>query len=749
MNQNNTRYSFCCGWNDFNGDGWPDLYVVNDFGKKNLYRNNGNGKFIDVAAEAGVEDVGAGMSVCWFDYNNDGAEDLYVANMWTAAGERITREQDFQKDASQQIRTLYQKHAMGNSLLRNGGRAQFQDVTAESRSGMGRWAWSSDAWDFDHDGFADLYIANGMISGTEREELNSFFWRQVVANSPNEAKPATEYEQGWKAVNEWIRDRYTWSGYERNVLYVNNGDGTFTDASGALGLDFLEDGRSFALADFDGDGRQEMLLKNRNAPQIRLIKNTITDLPPAIAFRLRGTKSNRDAIGAEVKVHGQTKTLQAGSGFLSQHSKEVFFGLGDARGEIEATIRWPSGLTQRLSSLQTNHRVWVTEGVGEVRSEPFKQPESATVKTDSASVETFPETIETWLLAPIAAPNIEGQPQFITFAEEHSFPEELSAIYNLLFRTLFDRHRDMPLPTSLLLNEQSQIVKIYQGAVSQEQIQQDLKAIPRTDVERLAKALPFHGVSATYEFGRNYLSLGSIFFQRGYLDAAGKFFQSAAESAESLYGLGSVYLKQQKNPQAQDCFERAVKLKAGYPDTMSNAWNNLGILATREGDTAKAINFFDKALESNPEHFVALENLGNAYRQQRRWADARATLERALAIKPDDAEANYSLGMVLAQNYDTKGAYEHLQKALNSRPVYPEAMNNLGILYLRTQRRNEAVAQFEKCIQLAPAFDQAYLNLAKVYEIEGDAAKARSVLQSLLAQHPNHVGAQQMLEQLH
>ena len=85
LDKNNTRYSFCCGWSDYNRDGWPDLYVVNDFGRKNLYRNNGDGTFTDVAPQAGVEDVGAGMGVCWLDYDNDGAEDLYVANMWTAA----------------------------------------------------------------------------------------------------------------------------------------------------------------------------------------------------------------------------------------------------------------------------------------------------------------------------------------------------------------------------------------------------------------------------------------------------------------------------------------------------------------------------------------------------------------------------------------------------------------------------------------------------------------------------------------
>ncbi|MGB9362164.1 MAG: VCBS repeat-containing protein, partial [Candidatus Sulfotelmatobacter sp.] len=305
LNQNNTRYSFCCAWSDYNHDGWPDLYVVNDFGRKNLYRNNGDGTFSDVAPASGVEDIGAGMSVSWLDYDQDGAEDVYVGNMWTAAGERVSTQENFKTDAPEDIRALYQKHAMGNSLFRNsksrnGG--TFDDTTMSAGVGMGRWAWSSDAFDFDHDGFPDLYIANGMVSGGSQQDLNSFFWRQVVAKSPDDAKPSHDYEQGWSAINELIRADGTWSGFERNVCYANNRDGTFSDVSGAVGLDFMEDGRSFALADFDQDGRQEVFLKNRNGPQLRLLKNVAENLPASISFRLRGTKSNRDAIGAEIRV---------------------------------------------------------------------------------------------------------------------------------------------------------------------------------------------------------------------------------------------------------------------------------------------------------------------------------------------------------------------------------------------------------------------------------------------------------------
>src|SRR5271169_6328617 len=145
LDRNNTRYSFGCGWGDYNRDGWPDLYVVNDFGRKNLYRNNGDGTFIDIAAQAGVEDVGAGMSVSWRDFDGDGKPDLYVADMWTAAGVRISEQDIFQKNAGADVRARYRKHAMGDSLFRNLGGAKFADDTARSGTAIGRWAWSSDA----------------------------------------------------------------------------------------------------------------------------------------------------------------------------------------------------------------------------------------------------------------------------------------------------------------------------------------------------------------------------------------------------------------------------------------------------------------------------------------------------------------------------------------------------------------------------------------------------------------------------
>src|SRR5215470_15994464 len=410
LNAENDRYSFACAWGDFESNGRQDLYVANDFGRSNLYRNNGDGTFTAVSEDARVNDVGAGMSACWSDFDNGEKQDIYVANMWSAAGQRVSHQKQFHEKAPEEVRTLYRQHARGNSLYRNLGNGKFENISEKAGVAMGRWAWSSDAWDFDHDGYPDLYVANGYISGPETVDLSSFFWRQVVGKSPMTGAPSPEYEHGWNAINELIRSDHSWSGRERNVLYLNNHDGTFSEVSGALGMDFPEDSRAFVLADLDHDGRLECVLKNRNAPQLRILRNNMSDIGHSVAFRLRGQKSNRDAIGTSVTVQAgtlrQTKYLQAGSGFLSQHSKEIFFGLGKTTENIRASIRWPSGLTQSFEHIPVNHRIEIQEGASNFQVKPFAAAPTSYLKENAGPrLEPLPVTAETWLLDPLRAPD--------------------------------------------------------------------------------------------------------------------------------------------------------------------------------------------------------------------------------------------------------------------------------------------------------------------------------------------------------
>ncbi len=169
---NNDRFSFSPAWGDYDDDGDPDLYVANDFGRNNLYRNNGDGTFNDVAAEAGVEDLAAGMSAAWGDYDNDGDLDLYVANMWSSAGQRLTFADQFADVVdSDDVRRKFQRQARGNSLFRNNGDGTFADVSDEAGVTMGRWGWGADFVDLDNDGSLDLFLQNGYLTGERLDDL--------------------------------------------------------------------------------------------------------------------------------------------------------------------------------------------------------------------------------------------------------------------------------------------------------------------------------------------------------------------------------------------------------------------------------------------------------------------------------------------------------------------------------------------------------------------------------------------------
>ncbi|MGK0185439.1 MAG: hypothetical protein ACI9R3_001217 [Verrucomicrobiales bacterium] len=165
---NNNRFSFASAWEDFDNDGDQDLYVANDFGRNNLYRNdlNRTGKFTDVAAPLGVEDMSAGMSIAWGDANRDGRMDAYVSNMFSSAGNRITYQREFRggKAAS------FQRHARGNTLFLNQGDG-FKDVSVPAKVTMGRWAWGSQFADLNNDGWEDLYVGNGFITTEDTGDL--------------------------------------------------------------------------------------------------------------------------------------------------------------------------------------------------------------------------------------------------------------------------------------------------------------------------------------------------------------------------------------------------------------------------------------------------------------------------------------------------------------------------------------------------------------------------------------------------
>ncbi len=170
LGEGNNRHSLAACWEDYDNDGDSDLYVANDFGPHYLWRNDG-GRFVNVAHEAGAEDYASGMSASWGDYDRDGAMDLYVGNMWSSAGGRITHQDRFRPEDPEEIRRRWQRFTKGNTLLRNAGNGTFQDVTYDAAVDMGRWSWSSNFADLNNDGWEDLVVANGFLTGEDPSDL--------------------------------------------------------------------------------------------------------------------------------------------------------------------------------------------------------------------------------------------------------------------------------------------------------------------------------------------------------------------------------------------------------------------------------------------------------------------------------------------------------------------------------------------------------------------------------------------------
>ena len=170
LDVNNRRWSWAAAWEDYDNDGDVDLYVANDFGRNNLYRNEG-GRFHDIAESTGVEDSSAGMGVTWGDYNNDGRMDLYVSNMFSAAGNRIAYQRRFKATESEEVKRAIQRHARGNSLFENTDDDDFRDVSVEAGVLMGRWAWASMFTDLNNDGREDLIVLNGFITQPSEVDL--------------------------------------------------------------------------------------------------------------------------------------------------------------------------------------------------------------------------------------------------------------------------------------------------------------------------------------------------------------------------------------------------------------------------------------------------------------------------------------------------------------------------------------------------------------------------------------------------
>ncbi len=325
-----TGWTLAIGTQDLDKDGWPDLYVANDFGPDKVFRNNGDGTFKDVTLNAIGVDTKKGMNVEFGDYDNDGWPDIYVTNI---------------------TETFLQEC---NMMWHNNGDFTFTDVSAATQTCDTGWGWGGKFIDYDNDGWLDLYVMNGFISAGKKSYVDILM--PVILESDKDLSDT----MNWPPLGEM-----SFSGYQPKRLFHNNGNHGFSQVAEENDVAVKTDGRGLIIADFDNDGAQDMYVINSNQKAI-MFRNVIGTRNSWIDIRLQGVKSNRDAIGTRVTLYTKTgkfyRETNAGNGFESQSTKFVHAGLGALKTVDRMTVEWPSGLKQEFKNLATRKSYVLVEG---------------------------------------------------------------------------------------------------------------------------------------------------------------------------------------------------------------------------------------------------------------------------------------------------------------------------------------------------------------------------------------------------
>jgi len=354
-----TRRSYSGSLADLTGDGIPDLVVISDFAGIDLYRNVGRGHFEDLTA-AWIPDPRAfGMSHSIADFNRDGLPDVLMIGMNSPVVRRLESMNLWREDGSGDPRVRAGMSA-GNRLylaVPGGGFTSPASGLVDSIARSG-WSWGCSSFDFDNDGFVDVYVGNGHETGSSVRDYEREFWMHDihVGGSTNDIVVGTYFQ----AKSTRTRGRgESYGGHEKNRLFLNQGGEVFVEAGYLAGVALPEDTRNVVTDDLDGDGRLDLVLTTSESwpvPRrtLRVFENAMEHPGHWIGFRFQEGGSGTSPVGVEVTLQysggRQIRQIVNGDSYRSQHAARAHFGLGAAGSVERVEIRWPGGATRSLTN---------------------------------------------------------------------------------------------------------------------------------------------------------------------------------------------------------------------------------------------------------------------------------------------------------------------------------------------------------------------------------------------------------------
>ena len=380
-------------WGDINNDGYLDLYLANLRTNDQLFQNLGDGRFRDITVESGIWNTQNPSSVNMADVNNDGFLDIYVANFasenilylnqkdlsfvdYTYASGALDKGSsmgsvffDFDKDGDQDL-YLVHDHAEPNFLYLNDGQGRFIEVGEQTGANVQGLGMGVDVGDINNDGYLDIYITNLFKNILLLNQGNGTFsniskWAGIEDFGMGWGVSFLDFDKdGWLDI--YVANDSDFSP-EPNVLYQNNRDNTFSkvewdDITNQLGQSYAT-----ACLDYNLDGQLDIAVANRGMDDHFLLFHNRMDENHWIGIKLIGSESNRGGVGSKIFIQDasgkvQYKELIAGHGWASQNSSILYFGLGTVPSLENLSIHWPSGLVQKLDSLDLNQYYTILEG---------------------------------------------------------------------------------------------------------------------------------------------------------------------------------------------------------------------------------------------------------------------------------------------------------------------------------------------------------------------------------------------------
>ena len=376
-----SRWSLSSLFADYDGDGRPDLLVTNDFGLKNLYRNDGGRRFDDVTKKTETEVRAYGMSAAWADFDGDGLLDLYTTGCDTQWG--FLHEYPalpiglpgrlFLPVAVRWLETM----TSGNSLLLQKPDHTFADATARSGAAHAGWNWSSVAADLDNDSWPDIYSTNGMWGDGRDHDRELEFWWETLAYWDDYVAVKKTFDRKGAGIAGIERDRYFRN--RAGDTARSPADPMFEERSFLEGLDLETNGRAVVAFDANGDGALDLYIRSVGAPEALFLGSRRPD-EHFLRVKLRGApgRDNRDGVGSRLMATlpgGRRLVLETGnaSGYLSTGSPIAHVGLGKATRLDALTVRWPSGKIQDFGPIpEVDRTILVDEENGILSQNPAR-----------------------------------------------------------------------------------------------------------------------------------------------------------------------------------------------------------------------------------------------------------------------------------------------------------------------------------------------------------------------------------------